>query len=76
MRPGTGREAGLGHERYAAGAGMRTTAGMQEVEQRRSSCRGAALVGRDKAYGDTCNIQINTLMNEVTPRIRAIMNVV
>ena len=28
-------------ERYAAGAGMRTTAGMQEVEQRRSSCRGA-----------------------------------
>jgi hypothetical protein len=28
--------------RYAAGAGMRTTAGMQEVEQRRSSCRGAA----------------------------------
>jgi len=31
-------------ERYAAGAGMRTTAGMQEVEQRRSSCRGAARV--------------------------------
>ena len=31
-------------ERYAAGAGMRTTAGMQEVEQRRSSCRGAACV--------------------------------
>jgi hypothetical protein len=29
-------------ERYAAGAWMRTTAGMQEVEQRRSSCRGAA----------------------------------
>ena len=27
--------------RYIAGAGMRTTAGMQEVEQRRSSCRGA-----------------------------------
>ena len=31
-------------ERYAAGAGMRTTAGMQEVEPRRSSCRGAARV--------------------------------
>jgi hypothetical protein len=30
------------HTRYAAGAGKRTTAGMQEVEQRRSSCRGAA----------------------------------
>ena len=29
--------------RYAAGAGMRTTAGPQEVEQRRSSCRGAAI---------------------------------
>ena len=32
----------LSDERYAAGAWMRTTAGMQEVEQRRSSCRGAA----------------------------------
>ena len=32
VRPGTGREAGLDHERYAAGAGMRATAGMQEVE--------------------------------------------
>ena len=29
--------------RHAAGAGMRTTAGMQEVEPRRSSCRGAAI---------------------------------
>jgi len=29
-------------ERYAAGAGMRTTAGTQEVEQCRSKCRGAA----------------------------------
>jgi len=28
-------------KRYTAGAGMRTTAGMQEVEPRRSSCRGA-----------------------------------
>jgi hypothetical protein len=34
--------AGHNYERYAAGAGMRTTAGMQEVGQRRSSCRGAA----------------------------------
>ncbi len=30
--------------RYAAGAGMRTTAGMQEVGPRRSSCRGVACV--------------------------------
>ena len=29
---GYGREGALGYERYAAGAGMRTTAGMQEVE--------------------------------------------
>ena len=47
VRPGTGREGALGYERYAAGAGMRTTAGMQEVrahgrakvEQCRSNCR-------------------------------------
>ncbi len=30
------------HQGYAAGAGMRTAAGTQEVESRRSSCRGAA----------------------------------
>ena len=37
-------------ERYAAGAGMRTTAGMQEVEPRRSSCRGAACVSPLAGY--------------------------
>src|SRR5210317_866023 len=30
-------------ERHVAGAWMHTTAGMQEVEQRRSSCRGATI---------------------------------
>ena len=38
-------------ERYTAGAGMRTTAGMQEVEQRRSSCRGAVRVSFARLVG-------------------------
>ena len=41
---GTPRAQGCAYvqdERYTAGAGMRTTAGMQEVGQSRSSCRGA-----------------------------------
>ena len=42
--PGNWRGFYVQDERYAAGAGMRTTAGMQEVEPRRSSCRGAACV--------------------------------
>ena len=33
-----------------AGAGMRTTAWMQEVKQRRSSCRGATAFSQNSAW--------------------------